>query len=387
MKIITSLYFKRFLKNSIFRVLSIINKCIPKDDKLVLLYISYFGIRHTLIPIRKYLVDNEFNKKYRIVCGIESLKYKDNTQGVEFAGKFRSILLFFRARHVFYTAGQIPIKPSKNQIVIHFSHGSANFKKMGSLTDIGYGEQFYFTYITATSKLYVPIIMEEFQCPEECVKIIGDPQNDQILSFRKGNYDFSQYDKLIVWVPTYRQSDGYDKKDSNLNTLIPLFDESDYPKLNSILSKYNIKLIVKLHISQICKDDKMCHFSHFDIYTHQEFINMGFEIYHLVADSDVLIGDYSSLSLQYLLTDRPQGYVVPDIEDYCKNRGIVFDDPEAYMGGHIIKTQEQFYSFIHDIAMNKDVFRNKRHWVADQIFEYKDANNCARAIALSEMFI
>ena len=381
-----SLFINRLLKETVFRLLSVVNRLVPKNDRLVLLYISNLGIRHSLVPIRKYLLDNHFERKYRIICGIESMKYKDNTPGVQFAGKFRSLLFFFRARHVFYTAGQIPIKPSRNQIVIHFSHGSANFKKMGNMTDIGYGEQFYFTYITATSKLYVPIIMEEFRCPERSVKVIGDPQNDQILSFKKGNYDFSQYNKLIVWLPTYRQSDGYGKNDSNLSTLIPLFDDADYIQLNELLVKYNIKLIVKLHISQICKEGMRCHFSHLSIYNHYEFIEEGYEVYHLVADSDALIGDYSSISLQYLLTDRPQGYVVPDLDDYCNNRGLVFDDPEKYMGGHIVKTKEQFYAFIEDLALNRDVYRDKRHWVTNQIFEFKDDNNCARAIELSEMY-
>lgn len=107
----------------------------------------------------------------------------------------------------------------------------------------------------------------------------------------------------------------------------------------------------------------------------------------MIADSDVLIGDYSSVSLQYLLTDRPQGYVVPDIEDYKKNRGFVFEDPEVYMGGHIIKTKNEFIDFIKDIAEDKDVFKDKRQWVCEQIFKYKDADNCKRAIELSEIVI
>lgn len=382
---IKKLFVKRILKSTLFPLLNIINSFIPKNDKLVLLYIAHSGIRHTLVPIRKYLLDNNFDRKYRIVCGIESLKYKDDIDRVEFVDSYKSVLVFLRARHVFYTAGQIPIKPSRNQIVIHFSHGSANFKTMGNLTNIDYGDEHFFTYMTATSQLYVPIIMKEYQCPRECVKVIGDPQNDQILSFKKGIYDFSKYNKMILWLPTFRHSTLLSQIDSSQDSPIPLFKEKEFQSLNDYLAKYNIKLIVKLHMAQDCDEIKLVNFSHLNIYSHEEFIQNGYELYQLMAESDVLVGDYSSASLQYLLTDRPQGYVVPDIEDYKLGRGIVFEEPEDYMGGHIIKTQKQFYDFIDDIAANKDVYKEKRHWVTKQIFEYQDCRNCERAIALSEM--
>ena len=73
-----------------------------------------------------------------------------------------------------------------------------------------------------------------------------------------------------------------------------------------------------------------------------------------------MIGDYSGVSLQYLLTDRPQAYVVPDIDDYAKNRGFVFENPEDYMGGHIVKTKDEFVQFIKDFAEGKDIYKEKR---------------------------
>ena len=192
---------------------------------------------------------------------------------------------------------------------------------------------------------------------------------------------------MVLWLPTFRQSALISQIDSNLETLVPLFEEKDYSQLNEKLARYNIKLIVKLHVAQKCPEGILGNYSHFSIYSHQEFAKSGYELYQLIADSDVLIGDYSSASLQYLLTDRPQGYVVPDLDEYKVGRGLVFENPEDYMGGHIIKTKSQFYEFIDDIAANRDKYREKRHHVADQIFQYKDSLNCARAIALSEMSI
>jgi CDP-glycerol glycerophosphotransferase (TagB/SpsB family) len=105
----------------------------------------------------------------------------------------------------------------------------------------------------------------------------------------------------------------------------------------------------------------------------------------LMACSDGLIGDYSSASMQYLLTDHPQAFVVPDIEEYKSTRGFIFDNPEEYMAGHIIKEKNDFFKFIDDFAKGRDIYKEKRHWVCNQIYKYKDANSCKRILELSGM--
>lgn len=382
---VRNVFLKKLLKNTIFPFVSLVNKLIPKDDNVILLYIATMGIRHSLVPLRQYLLDNNFDKKYKIICGIENMKYAENLPKVSFVGKLGSYLAFFRAGHVFYTAGQLPIKPSKSQIVIHMSHGNADFKNVGKNTNIDNGDEYFFTYMIASSDLYVPVWASAYECPISCVKVAGDPLCDQLLNYRRDEYDFSPFNKLLVWLPTFRQSDAAGYNDSSMETLVPLFDENDYEELNAILANYNIRLIVKLHTGQNAPDGMKRHFSHFSLFSHREFLESGYDLYKLIAHSDGLVGDYSSVSLQYLLTDRPQAYVVPDIEDYAATRGFVFENPEAYMGGHIIKTKEEFKAFIEDFANDRDVFKEKRKWVCGQIYKYHDTKSCERIIALSNI--
>ena len=49
------------------------------------------------------------------------------------------------------------------------------------------------------------------------------------------------------------------------------------------------------------------------------------------------------------------------------------------------KTKDEFVKFIKDFANDNDVYREKRHWVCDQMYKYKDANSCERIVKLSEM--
>lgn len=383
---IRNVVLKKIIKNMVFPVITLLNKIVRKDDSIVLLYISNMGIRHSLLPLRQYLLDNHFDKKYKIYCGIEHSKYAEDEPRVTFISGCETIKVFLRAKHVFYTAGQLPVKPASSQIVIHMDHGNANFKTMGALTNINNGDEFYFTYMIAPSEYYIPIMAKEYRCKASNIKVCGDPMTDALLKSNRDTYDFHQYEKMLLWMPTFRQSDYLSYNDSKLDSL-PLFKEFDYSDLNEHLKNHNIKLIVKLHPAQKDFGCNIRHFSHLDIFSHKEFLNTDYELALLTAQSDGLIGDYSSASLQYLLLDRPMAFVVPDIEEYGKMRGFVFANPEDYMGGHIIKTKDDFWQFLDDFATGKDVYKEKRHKIIDVIYKFKDANSCSRIVELSEMSV
>ncbi|WP_290051153.1 CDP-glycerol glycerophosphotransferase family protein [uncultured Muribaculum sp.] len=376
---------KNILKESIFRFLSWINKFVPKNEKTVLLYVTKNRFVYNLEPLRNYMLEHKYDQKYNISCGILDYEKYGNRAWVEYYAFIKSVWTFLNAKYVFYTCGQIPIKPSVKQTVIHLEHGNCAFKTGGKLSNVNFGDQYFFTYVIATSDLYVPIMAEEFGCPEDCVKVAGEPMADSLLLPPQKKYNFQSYDKVLVWMPTFRNSELMGYSDSNLESLVPLYEDEEYPLLNDLLAQYNIKLIVKLHPIQTVPKDLQRHFSHLSVYSHDEFVKNEYEMYTLLANSDGLIGDYSSVSMQYLFTDKPQAFVVPDLNSYASNRGFIFENPEDYMAGHIIKTKEEFKQFIDDFASNKDLFKDKRHWVCNQIFKYKDAKSCERIVKLSGM--
>lgn len=376
---------KNILKESIFRFLSWINKFVPKNEKTVLLYVTKNRFVYNLEPLRNYMLEHKYDQKYNISCGILDYEKYGNRAWVEYYAFIKSVWTFLNAKYVFYTCGQIPIKPSVKQTVIHLEHGNCAFKTGGKLSNVNFGDQYFFTYVIATSDLYVPIMAEEFGCPEDCVKVAGEPMADSLLLPPQKKYNFQSYDKVLVWMPTFRNSELMGYSDSNLESLVPLYEDEEYPLLNDLLAQYNIKLIVKLHPIQTVPKDLQRHFSHLSVYSHDEFAKNEYEMYTLLANSDGLIGDYSSVSMQYLFTDKPQAFVVPDLNSYASNRGFIFENPEDYMAGHIIKTKEEFKQFIDDFASNKDLFKDKRHWVCNQIFKYKDAKSCERIVKLSGM--
>lgn len=376
---------KKVLKESIFKVITTINRVLPKDDKVILLYMGNKGLGFNLSVLFDYMIEKGINDRYKIICSVESSKYfGDKLKNVEYVDHVGGLMWYLKASHVFYTAGQLPIKPKRNQTVIHLNHGITDYKTVGALTKINNGDEFFFTYMIASSPLYIPITVKEYLCSEDNVIVCNEPMTERILK-PQNEYDFSEYDKVLLWAPTFRQSDylGYD--DSSVEDLIPLFDESMYGHLNRILKEKNILLIVKLHPSQTIKNYNYTSFSHLKIYSHDDFISSGMNLYDLMAQADGMLGDYSSASLQFLLTDKPIAYVIPDFDEYKEKRGFVFEDPKQYMPGHLIYTIGDFETFLEDFSQGRDDYAQERLNVKNLIHKYQDTKSCERLLAFSHI--
>ena len=55
----------------------------------------------------------------------------------------------------------------------------------------------------------------------------------------------------------------------------------------------------------------------------------------------MLITDYSSVYVDYLLLDRPIVFSCPDLEKYKKDRGFVVEDPSLLMPGTLVRNQKE----------------------------------------------
>lgn len=375
---IKNVFIKKLLKESVFRVISVANIFIPKKDNYILLYSGNKGINFNLLPVRDYLIENGYAENNKLICGIEDSKFAEN-DGCTYVTHMKALFYYLQSKYVFYTAGQLPIKPSSRQMVVHLQHG-ITFKTCGLLTRINNGNEFYFSKCLATSEIYKSIYSKAFGCKESNIYINSEPVTD-IFFGEYQKYDLGDYEKILLWAPTFRQSDylGYD--DSTSEALLPLFEETDYEELNSKLAFHNYKLIVKIHPMQDLSANKKLHFSNLDILSNADFAQLGYELYNLLPQVDALIADYSSLFLQFLLLDKPIGFVIPDIDIYRNRRGFVFENAEQYMPGERIKTKDEFYDFLDELDFDK--YATERKSVKETIHKFSDGKSCERLIEYS----
>ena len=376
---IKNVQLKRFLVNAVFPFFSLINRFVPKHDDEIFIYCANDDLNDNSEAIFNYLLENGYHHKYRIICGVgEPQKYRGRlTNHVAFIPKSKCVAQYMRSGHVLYSMGKIPIKPAKNQIVVNMWHGIP-IKKIGLLSNIGNGKEFFFTYICAASETWRPIMAAAFGCPIENVCVCGEPKADKLLTPK-----VERAEKLIVWAPTFRQSEYLGYHDSKQENLLPLFRREEWDELDDCLRSQNVRIIAKLHPMQDLRGFSSCRLSHLEVYGADSFVREKGDIFEVMSQSDALISDYSGLFLNYLVLNRPICYVLDDYEDYKSTRGFVFEDPLPFMPGRKAYAKQDIYDFISDVASGTDKDSDERQRVNALVNAYSDGQNCGRVLEIA----
>jgi hypothetical protein len=249
----------------------------------------------------------------------------------------------------------------------------------------GYKKTQFFTNIDfnfETSFLTACIHSAEYRIPLPNCFISGFPRNDNLFSTNKSNAVLnwirakttSSFAKIIVYVPTYRDyPEAYSKKN-----VLGFEDPNDL--LFEFLEKNNYILIAKFHplqdLSSIKYNDRIIQYeSTYD-----------FSLYDLLAMSDLLISDYSSVIHDYLLTGKPIVLDFFDQDKYNDSRGFAFDPIENICPGPICTNLKELLNCI-SIEINNPTRSEKYNNVTNWLHKYKDNHSTDRAVTLIKSLI
>lgn len=382
---IRNVFLKNLLMGSVFKTISGINKIVKKDDNKILLY-SDLGFRDNIKYLYDYLVAHKFQKKYKIICAVKDYQVyaKNSPKNIEFVSPMMGIKHYLTCNHIFYCFGKLPIVPVKKQVVIQMWHGTSfkgfaeNMTKTSSNTDS------FYSYVYASSDFFKPIVMRKFNCSEDKVALCGHPRTD-VFYLNDNNYDLGNYNKTIVWMPTFRKSKILGQADTVQASILPTVNDSELSQLNQFLGDSGTQLIVKLHPMQDLSDVDTDSLKNLKLLSNEQFENSGMDIYRLLRQSDALITDYSSVFYDYLLLDKPIGFTENDVDEYKRNRGFAVD-PEKFRPGKRIRSLQELESFITDLLNNQDDYSGDRKWVNNTSNKYQDGGNCARSLELSHIY-
>lgn len=243
----------------------------------------------------------------------------------------------------------------------------------------------FFTYTTAAAEIFKPVFAEAFGCREEQVLINGHPRNDYLFRASHGLFrigvEKSDYEKVFLWMPTYRMSrDGLimDSEGENLaNAGIPLFHtQEELGELNSYLNHKKCLMVLKLHPAQNLEGVNWGEYSNLKILTNEELEQKGLPLYQVVRETDVLLTDYSSVFFDYLLLDKPVGFILEDFGDYEDLRGFVVENPLDYMPGEKIYDKRQLYNFVKRCLEGQDRWKEERGRVNALVNSHQGIGNC-----------
>lgn len=272
---------------------------------------------------------------------------------------------------------------------IYLTHGCPSIKNSKGKIDLTKDGA---TGCLLTSDIIRPMMSEMLNFDVNRFITCGLPRNDVIFNRPRRFREFIEMgnQKIVLWMPTFRKTKniyGIERIDSPAEYFcgLPLIHSIDDLKtIDKLLNKANIILVIKTH--PVCKDVDQntndSQFTNIKIWTHEFFSGLGINIEALYGDSSAMITDYSSASFDYMLTDKPLGYVIDDIKEY--SLGFPYSNPLEYMPGAHINTFDDLCTFFEDISCGKDEFADERRrinaWAHNE--EYNDGKNSKRFVRM-----
>lgn len=356
-----------------------------KPEKSLILYHSFPDFSDNSFSFFCYIINNhkEFNniwlvndndkdKFHRLISKYtQSKKYK--------ILKKKSILGFYyycKSKYIFHTHGMFNnLSLSKEQVNINLWHGMP-LKKIGHLDgNLLVPES---NYVISTSILFQKIMSKAFSLKLENVLISGQPRNDLMFENKFNLLDLlsknkNDFEKIILWMPTYRKSKiGDIRTDGELEKFNDFLEDFFLIKLNSYLNSINSVCIIKLHPMDFMDVKNFKNYTNLFFVNNEDFENKGISLYSVLHSADLLLTDFSSIYIDYLLLNKPIAFLVSDYNQYSNSRGFVFENPLEFMPGQIIENNESLIPFLEDILIKKkDLFFEKRQEVTNLFHDVK----------------
>ena len=284
-----------------------------------------------------------------------------------YAYSFKAIYILLKSKVLIFTHGSkdfFPYTPKKHpkRTFINLFHAIA-VKKIG---DVNFSNQKkevdLWDYFLVSSHFEANFIKKQFGLTDQNMLVFGQPRNDILVINSQSSEKRSKM--LILYAPTFR--DFSDTK------LFP-FEDKDLDLLDSFLSENNMEIVIRLHINDENRYKKSVLYSnlkniHFSGSKETPSVN---DILHTF---DLLISDYSSIVLDYLLLNKPVIYLPYDYDEYKQVRGFSFDF-HKHRAGPIANTQKELILFL---SKNEDKYRKKRLELTHLFHKYQDGKSSKR---------
>ena len=385
-----------FFKKIFFNIISLLNKQIKKKN--IIIFTSFPDASDNSFAVFDYLIKKGKDKKYLMIWLINDCskisKIKKNineSYGIKNTkcvkrNSFFGIYYYIFSKYIFCTQGIFSGSTlSKKQIKVNLWHGMP-LKRIGFLDNKGKEDIATSNYMIATSIIFVDIMAKVFRIDKKNILNIGQPRNDLLFinnkSFEKLGIEKDKYNRVFLWMPTYRLSVVGDiRSDGKLKGYgLPLLTEEEIIRLNDLLYKGKCLFIIKLHPMDKFTAKHFNNLSNIVFVDNNKLIDSNVQLYSLIGESDVLLTDYSSVYFDYLILNRPIGFIIDDFEEYKNNRGFIFKKPDDWMPGEKIKTFEDLENFILDVKNGIDEYREIRKEVNKKVNKFKDDKSSERLI-------
>ena len=272
-----------------------------------------------------------------------------------------------------------------DQLYIHLGHGCA-FKSCGSLIFAPKST----TYVNILSMYNADIEAKINNVPIEKIIALGNARND--VFYIKKDIDVhklfpdSDFKKLIMWLPTFRQNISKTRIYSSIK--IPIIHTINEAKtVNEIAKAEKVLLVIKPHFNQDLSEIEIYDFSNLKIIKDKYLFDRNLSLYELLSQSDALITDYSSVLQDYLNANKPIGLCWEDFDEFNEKEGFDIDIQPIRESGEIINTIKDMEHFIKNISYGFDEKKMNRQKLNILVNPYQDGKATERMINFIESWL
>ena len=382
----------RKIKTFILSILYLLFALIPKR-KDIWIFGSRFGYKYdgNAKAFFEYIEHNAKDKIKVVWLTKSRLIYnKLNNDGYncymfnDFKGMYYGVVSGF----YFYTVSRndVPIYVTGNKKSINLKHGIPIKKhKVFKYSNL---KLFFMKYlpfdngrfpadlILSLNKENIKLFSQSYNVKEENVIDIGFPRNDMLSEYK--NHD----EKIIVYMPTYRQYKNLKKIDNT--KYYDLFSEFEFiiEDWKKLLEKHHYKLIIKIHDHDQYKHNIEDIKLNYEIKNFENIIFLNdrddnLDANDLLLKADILITDYSSAYIDFLLTQKPVIFSSFDLEEYIQEPGFTLNYDDSIAGKKCINWKEVLYES-NELINGKDEFVEKRKEKLTFFHTYSDFSSSKR---------
>lgn len=344
-----------------------------KNDKKII-YTSFPDFSDNSFAMFCYVANHQL--AYKNIWLVNSVKhvgsYKKLARNYTASDNFKiikkkSLLGFYHfltSKFVFHTHGIYNNFPLlKKQVNINLWHGMP-LKNIGYLD--GKTDFLKTDYVIATATIFKDIMARVFDINKEKVLLLGQPRNQFLLEpkatlnklFGKKSQENST---TILWMPTYRKSNFGEVRDDGKVLEDGLMSNENLIAINDFLTKANATCFIKLHPMDANSVKSFNKYSNIIFIDNTSFNDQNLNMYSCFASVDILLTDYSSIYIDFLILNKPIGFVVNDFKSYSDSRGFTLTNPLEYMPGKIIYDNKDLIEFLNTtIVLKNDEYVDKR---------------------------
>lgn len=302
---------------------------------------------------------------------------------------FKGIATVIRASVYFYSTVRTDVEyyfPNRRKKVVNLFHGMPIKKIIYDYDGVDLSSTFLVTRFynrwvagfiwenvdlhIASSDFFIQFLISAYRSSEKRIAITGLPRNDFFFSqsVDRGSDLVASLDGrfVISYLPTHR------KFGKGIVSPIPFLDNEDVQKY---FVEHKIVFVYKAHYneaSNVGEPNNGCILN---------YSNEKIDTQELLKSTDLLVSDYSSCIIDFLIQDRPViGYFYDDYK--TADTGLYFDiEDEALCPGQIARSEQELFLRLKEVFENGDPAEERRKFWISKYHQDRDGKSSERVVA------